>query len=111
MLRYPVSPGEEAAIGITPARLSHHVCHGFAPREVVGRLLVRSRIFGTGVGFVQYELGGVIRILQDVEAPVAGFLDGGLMVPAGCLDKGIYRFGLDPDMDHGDMHPLFLLRA
>lgn len=72
-------------------------------------LFVLSCGFGAVVGFIENKVAGVVRILKNIEATVAPFLDGGLMILGGSLNEGIKVFGLDVDMDQSDVHGRGLL--
>mmetsp|Transcript_23418 Transcript_23418/g.60061 ORF Transcript_23418/g.60061 Transcript_23418/m.60061 type:complete len:338 (+) Transcript_23418:171-1184(+) len=64
------------------ARLRHHVRHRGGPRGVVrGRLLLGGRL-GCSVDLDQAELGGVLLLLDDIEARNAGLAHAG-----GCVDQ------------------------
>ncbi len=56
------------------------------------------------VSFIQYKLGGLIRILQNVKAAISLLLDRGIVIEAGGFNKFVNLFGIDLDMNKGNVH-------
>ena len=88
----------------TGARGGHHVSDGVTPGGVMGGLFVGEGIAGGAVDFNEEEVGGLIVLLEEVEAGDAGLMQAGAGVGDGGVFERLDVFGLDGDMDMNDEH-------
>lgn len=83
------------------ARFGHHRRDGVAPGGVVGGGLVGGRRVGCAVGFDEDEAGGIVGLLQDIEACDTGLADAGAGVGErrGLESCDVFGFHVNVDMN------------
>src|SRR5450755_1332125 len=99
-----VAGGKDVGEQGAGAWLLEHVAHRFRPGEVVRGLLMLGGRGGVAIDFVQDESGGVVLLLEEIEAGDAGFFGAVLGVDGGGLLESVDEFGFDARLNDEDVH-------
>lgn len=98
--------GEDGVVFLCVAGFCHHIVHRVAPGEVVLLFLVIVEIRLAAVDLVEDEVRGIVRLLEDVEALAAGFLDTAAGIALAGGDERVDAVGFHMDMGVDDKHNL-----
>src|ERR1039458_171902 len=96
--------GDDVRVAGAGARGDEHTVDLCDPGVVVGGLFVRGGGTGIAVDLVEHEAGGIVLLLEEIEAGDAGFFGAGCGVDAGGCDEGVDELGFNVGVNDEDVH-------